>query len=279
MKFNQASADLFIPDGAGPDSAHDRVTHLGIGAHSDDLEFMALHGIIECYQKSDKWFGGITCTNGSGSPRSGDYAGLSDAELVELRLQEQRDAAVIGQYALMAQLGYSSSQVKDATQRAPVVDDIVAVLRATQPETVYTHNPFDKHPTHVAVFLAAIEAIRRLPTELRPARVFGCEVWRGLDWLPDKFKLRHDVSAHPQLSGELAACFKSQVSGGKRYDLAVQGRYLANATFDDAHAVDAATRVSYAIDLTCLTRSDGPSVQEFVHAVLSEFSDTINEGL
>ena len=63
------------------DSALERVTHLGIGAHADDLEIMAYQGIAECLHRSDRWFGGITCTDGAGAPRSGPYAHLSDADL------------------------------------------------------------------------------------------------------------------------------------------------------------------------------------------------------
>ena len=44
-------------------------THLGVGAHQDDLEFMALHGILECYQRPDRWFSGIMVTDGRGSSR------------------------------------------------------------------------------------------------------------------------------------------------------------------------------------------------------------------
>jgi LmbE family N-acetylglucosaminyl deacetylase len=49
-----------------------RITHLGIGAHQDDLEFMAFHGILACFRmRDDRWFGGVTCTNGAGSSRTG----------------------------------------------------------------------------------------------------------------------------------------------------------------------------------------------------------------
>ena len=89
MKLNKETASVFVPDRIPVDSALERVTHLGIGAHSDDLEIMAYHGIAECLHRSDRWFGGITCTDGAGAPRSGPYAHLSDAELRELhgRLQ------------------------------------------------------------------------------------------------------------------------------------------------------------------------------------------------
>ena len=67
MKFHHSTAGLYIPDNSAEDAALSRITHLGIGAHQDDLEFMAFHGILECFAKTDQWFGGVTCTDGAGS--------------------------------------------------------------------------------------------------------------------------------------------------------------------------------------------------------------------
>jgi LmbE family N-acetylglucosaminyl deacetylase len=279
VKFNQPAADLFIPDEIELSAAIGRATHLGIGAHQDDLEFMALHGILECFQRDDRYFGGIICTDGGGSSRTGPYSGFSDEQMKAARVEEQKLAARIGQYGFMAQLGHSSTSVKDPECREALVEDLVQLLRAACPEIVYTHHPFDKHATHVGVFRAVVEAIRMLPPALRPARLHGCEVWRGLDWLPDELKLIHDVSAHPDLAISLNSVFKSQIAGGKRYDLAVEGRRLANATFLEPHATDAAGRVNYAIDLTVLTHSDGPTVEAFVGQVLDAFGDAIRKGI
>jgi len=271
MRLTQGNADLLIPDGAEGAAALGRATHLGVGAHHDDLEFMALHGILECFQRADRWFGGVTCTDGAGSSRTGPYADYSDAQMKLVRVEEQKLAARIGQYAFMAQLGHPSAHAKYAAQRAPLVADLVAIFEAAQPEVVYTHNPFDKHATHIGVCEAVIEAIRALPPGRRPRRVFGCEVWRGLDWVPDELKVLHDVSAHPNLAAALNGVFDSQISGGKRYDLAVEGRRLANATFLESHAIDAANRVSYAVDLTALIQPDGPRLADYVDGVLERF--------
>ncbi|MBT4901719.1 MAG: hypothetical protein HON54_07415, partial [Verrucomicrobia bacterium] len=58
IQFANPSADLFIPDDFEPSQALGRTTHLGVGAHQDDLEVMALHGILACYKQPQKWFGG-----------------------------------------------------------------------------------------------------------------------------------------------------------------------------------------------------------------------------
>jgi hypothetical protein len=132
-----------------------------------------------------------------------------------------------------------------------------------RPQVVYLHNPADKHDTHVAVFLRCLEALRSLPAEHRPAEVYGCEVWRDLDWLVDADKVALDVSAQPELAAQLVAVFASQIAGGKRYDLATAGRRLAHATFHTAHAADRAQALTWAMDLTPLVRDPHLSVEEF----------------
>ena len=112
------------------------------------------------------------------------------------------------------------------------------MLKATQPTYLYTHNLADKHDTHVAVALRAIQAVRSLPTSRRPQRVFGCEVWRDLDWLLDEDKVPFDLTEHQSLQVALLGVFDSQIAGGKRYDLATMGRRRANATYFQSHGVD-----------------------------------------
>ncbi len=219
MKPHNATAAIFVPDGKPVADALKRITHLGIGAHQDDLEFMAFHGILECFANEQKWFGGVTCTNGSGSSRTGPYANCTDPQMMSIRRQEQNDAAVVGQYGIMLQLDYPSSAVKSATDPA-LKNDLKEILAATRPEVVYTHNPADKHDTHLGVVIAALQAMRELPREQRPKKVIGCEVWRNLDWLPDADKVLMDVSGRDNLAAALNGVFDSQIAGGKRYDLA-----------------------------------------------------------
>src|SRR5579859_6417945 len=108
MQLRNPSADIFIPDGIAPGAGLVRVTHLGVGAHQDDLEFMAFHGIQTCYHSETEWFGGVTCTNGSGSSRAGAYGRFSDEQMMCVRREEQRQASAIGHYAAMIQLDYTS---------------------------------------------------------------------------------------------------------------------------------------------------------------------------
>ena len=248
-------ARLTIPDGLSGSSAVTRTTHLGIGAHQDDLEFMAFHGILACYDKEDRWFGGVTITDGRGSSRAGKFKDWTDDQIAAERIREQESAAVIGQYSFIAQLGFGSAAVRDAHQPA-VRDDLRRILEATRPEVVYLHNLADKHDTHVGCALRCIEAMRQLPPAERPKKVYGCEVWRDLDWLVDSEKTPMPISARPELARALNEVFATQIAGGKHYDLAVLGRRTANATFSNAHSTDQESAMQWAMDLTPLAQDD-----------------------
>ena len=278
MTFHQQSARVFVPDQLPTADALSRITHLGIGAHQDDLEFMAFHGILECFNRDDRWFGGITCTNGAGSSRSGPYIRFSDSEMMKVRRREQDTAAVVGGYGAMIQLDYPSSSVKSSTDFS-LKDDLHAILAAARPEVIYTHNPADKHDTHVGVSIAAIQAMREMPPAERPRKIIGCEVWRGLDWMPDESKVLMDVSDRDNLAAALNGVFDSQIAGGKRYDLATLGRRAANATFFDSHSTDAATQLIYGMDLTPLVTGETADIVGFVCDHIAAFERDVRNKL
>ena len=278
MTLLNPTSDVFIPDGLPPAEALARVTHLGIGAHQDDLEFMAFHGIAACYESAAEWFGGVTCTNGAGSARRGAFAEFTDAQMMAVRREEQCAAATLGRYAAMLQLDYPSSVVQDPADPR-LVADLTAILAATQPRVVYTHNPADKHRTHLAVVVPVIQAIRALPRAQRPQAVHGCEVWRDLDWLPDSEKVVHDVSGHDTLAAGINGVFRSQIAGGKRYDLAVLGRRRANATFFASHTLDRSDALAFALDLTPLALDDSLDIVDYVTGFIDRFKAEVAAGL
>ena len=59
--------------------------------------------------------------------------------------------------------------------------------------------------------------------------------------------------------------FDSQICGGKRYDLATEGRRVANATYAASHGVDTATAFSYAMDLTPLIKDKNLDICDILH--------------
>jgi len=274
MKLTKPEADLYVPDGRPASDALALTTHLAIGAHQDDLEFMALHGILECFRRPDRSFAGVTMTNGAGSARSGPYAACSNDEMVQIRVAEQREAALIGGYGCQIQLMYSSSELKNASNPGPV-NDLLEILSLARPQVVYLHNPADKHDTHVASCLRALAALRRLEPAARPSRVLGCEVWRNLDWLLDEDKQVMPVDDRPNLAAALSGVFDSQISGGKRYDLAVQGRRLANATFFESHEVDRHSQLAFAMDLTPLVADSSLDVAAYTTSLVDRMRDDV----
>lgn len=272
--FNESNIKSYAPDGVPLTQALARTTHLAIAAHPDDIEIIGFHGINHCFQNPQRWFTGIVVTDGAGSPRSGRINDHNDAELVAIRAGEQRRAAQIGRYSLVIQLGYSSSEVKGKINRA-LVEGLIQRLEIARPATVYLHNPADRHDTHIGVSLHALEALRALPEALRPERVFGIEVWRSLDWLPDAYRVSLDVGGNPELFSKLINVFKSQISNGKQYDAALSGRLTANATFNQSHVIDQTPALSLAIDLTELVRNENIGYHDFMKSTLDSFTSDV----
>ena len=278
MKLNLGTAEIYVPDGLPPSEALARTTHLAVAAHQDDLEIMAFDGILKCFGRADRWFTGVVATDGAGSPRDDLYKDYTDAMMREVRRKEQKKAAYVADYAGVVLLDYPSSAVKSPKDARPK-EDIAAILRAARPETVYTHNLADKHDTHVATALRTIAAIRSLPAEERPKQLYGCEVWRDLDWLVDADKVAFDLSGHENLQAALLGVFDSQICGGKRYDLATQGRRRANATYFASHGTDVATALSYGMDLTPLITDATLSPWQYVSAFFDRFNGEVKTRL
>lgn len=276
MKLND-KAIVYIPDGTEQEKTLNRTTHLCIAAHQDDIEFMAFSPIAECFGSKDKYFCGVVTTDGTGSPRNGLYANYTDEDMKKIRITEQKKAATVGEYTAQILLGYSSSQVKDKTNNQ-VITDYVQILKATKPEYVYIHNLADKHETHVATAVKAIKALRQLNPDEQPKHVYGCEVWRDLDWMNDDEKVLLDCSGHQNIARALSSVFDSQIIGGKRYDLAVEGRRAANATFG-RNVCDVYTGLNYAMDLTPLIRDTSIDIAEYVTEYIQRFNSSVKDTL
>jgi len=274
MELHNAGAEIYVADGSSADAALSRTTHLGVSAHQDDLEIMAYHGILECFGKPDKGFTGVTVTNGAGSPRDGLYAHYTDEEMQVVRRKEQKKAAYVAEYSAHVFLDYSSGAVKDPNN-SHVAGDLKRIIAAAKPQVIYTHNLADKHDTHVATALRLIQALRELPSDSRPQHLYGCEVWRNLDWLNDDDKVVFDVDGHENLAMSLVGLFDSQVAGGKRYDLATMGRRRANATYLASHGVDKSTSLIFAIELTPVMDAK-VDVKEYTLGYINRFAKEVS---
>ena len=274
MKFNNDRSVLFIPGGK---EELEKVTDLGIGAHPDDLEFMTWRGILAGVVDSQRAFMGITLTDGGGSSRTGPYANCSDEGMKKIRLREQKNAACVGNYVALAALGYTSGEVKKR-ERA-VKDDLRNLVLASRPDFVYTHNLADRHLTHLATASLVIEVLREVREIYRPQKLYGCEVWRSLDWLAKEDRLIFDVGARPSLSMSLMGLYDSQISGGKGYDKATFGRRQANATYNDAYAPDESQLLELAMDMTALIDDPQLSLEDFLAKKIEHFKEEALQNL
>lgn len=257
LTLSRPAAVVFIPDGSSWESAFARVTHLVVAAHADDVELMAWHAVLHA-----QGLAAVIVTGGG--------------ELRDTRLQEQKRAASQGNYAAVIWLDHRSTDVKKADYPA-LATDLGAVLSAVRARLVYTHNLADKHDTHVAVAVHTVRALRANPSSVE--RVLGCEVWRALDWLQEEDKVTLDVSAAEDRLMPLIGAFDSQIAGGKRYDLAAAGRKRANATFLDSHALDRATAVEYAMDLTPLVRDPTLDIARWTVQFVERFARDVESRL
>ena len=275
MKLSEGKAEIWVPDGVSETTALERVTHMGIAAHQDDIEIMALEGILAGFGNPDKWFMAVIVTNGAGSPRDGHYAQYTDEQMQVVRRIEQKKAAFVGDYSAVALLNHPSSAVKSSRSSGPK-NDLRSLIAAAQPEIIYTHNLADKHDTHIGVALRTIDAIRELPPEKRPKKLYGCEVWRDLDWVVDSDKVVFQLDEHENIASALVGVFDSQIAGGKRYDWATIARRRAHATYHQSHSVDAAQMINFGIDLTPLIQDETLDPAEYVGGFIRRFAEDVN---
>ena len=91
----------------------------------------------------------------------------------------------------------------------------------------------------------------------------------------DSDKTAFDLSQQENLQAALLGVYDSQISGGKRYDLASLARRRANATYFASHDVDDATGLSYAMDLTPLVTNPDLDIQEYVQGFIDRFAQEV----
>jgi len=274
MEILNTNIDYFVPDGSSIEDALKRATHMAISAHPDDIEIMAYDGIINCFNSNDKWFLGVIVTDGAGSSRNGFYKDYTNEQMKAIRKLEQKKAAFVGEYSAVIFLNHSSEDAKNHLDKN-IESNLKNIFSMAQPKLVYTHTPLDSHSTHLNVSLKVINALREIAALHHLEKLYGCEVWRGLDWLIDSDKVIFDCSSNPNISSALIEVFDSQVSGGKRYDLATQGRRLSNATFMSSNKSDSLKSAIYGMDLTPLIKNTELDIKEYIKGFIDRFGNEV----
>ena len=133
---------------------------LVVAAHPDDADFGAAG--TACLWTQQGWeFYYLVCTDGS---KGSDDASITPQQLIEMRRQEQRDAAALLGVKDVFFLDYVDGEL---TPGRALLGDIVRVIREVRPHAVFTHDPetvivndsFVNHADHRATGLAAVDAV------------------------------------------------------------------------------------------------------------------------
>ncbi len=133
---------------------------LGIAAHPDDLDYGA-SGTLAKYVKQGAEVHYLIVTDGS----KGSEKDISSAELIKIRIDEQRDAVAIVGGKNVRFLNYADGELEVTMN---LKKDIVREIRRIKPDVVITMDPtvlyyaptgFINHPDHRAVGQATVDAV------------------------------------------------------------------------------------------------------------------------
>jgi len=85
------------------------------------------------------------------------------------------------------------------------------------------------------------------------------------------------ASARSNIAASLVGVFDSQVTGGKRYDLATAGRRLANATYYASHGTDEESALNFGMDLTPLVEDPSMDIAGYVLRFVDRFRGDVEK--
>jgi len=150
---------LAVPPEGGPVDPPKRA--LVIAAHPDDADFGAA-GTVYLWSQQGWQFYYLVCTNGA---KGSDDASITPARLIEMRRQEQRDAAKLLGVQDVFFLDHEDGELGHVGR--PFLGDVVRYIRQVRPSAVFTHDPeaviirdsFVNHADHRATGLTAVDAV------------------------------------------------------------------------------------------------------------------------
>jgi LmbE family N-acetylglucosaminyl deacetylase len=131
-------------------------TVICVVAHADDLTFAAAGTVIRFVEKGYKVYEVVVTDNGKGSHE------LSTEALVRANQEEAKKAAVIMGIDDVIFLGYKDGELGDVPS-TELRERIMQIIRYVQADVLMTWDPFapyEPHPDHRAVGMAATEAAK-----------------------------------------------------------------------------------------------------------------------
>jgi hypothetical protein len=93
----------------------------------------------------------------------------------------------------------------------------------------------------------------------------------------DEEKVVFDTTAHENLQLALIGVYDSQITGGKRYDLATMGRRRANATYFASHEIDELEGMATGMDLTPLIEDPTIDIQSYLQGIIQRFAEDVQK--
>ncbi|HLF76072.1 MAG TPA: PIG-L deacetylase family protein [Dehalococcoidia bacterium] len=193
---------------------------LVIAAHPDDADFGAA-GTAYLWSKQGWQFYYLVCTNGA---KGSDDESITPAQLIEMRRQEQRDAArLLG----VQEVFFLDNEDGELTTNRAFLGDVVRYIRQLKPDAVFTHDPetvivrdaFINHSDHRATALATVDAIypaardrRNFPEHiaagLAPHKVSEIYIWGS-----ERANFEVDITGAIDMKIEALRAHKSQFAG------------------------------------------------------------------
>lgn len=229
------------------------ITHLCFGAHQDDAEMMAFSAIRECYYEKDKQFCAVVVGDGAGKFSDEKTAG----EYIRKRNDEQLAAAKTAKYAKVILMEQTSEDIRSLKRE--LTEECKTILLDLRPEYVYTHAPSDEHPTHRAVFLVVLQALREIKQSYMPKAFFAMELFGTVGNMTNKTVFW--MPGDKELSDRILRCFDSQMQKRDYARFIVQKRE-ANAVFTRTNELRA-REAEFGLDMTELIDTD-ESLPEFL---------------
>lgn len=271
MKLKKGS--IFLPKArkTGP------VKYLCVCAHPSDCEIMAIDGIQRGYRAQKYSFSCVVTTDGSENERGGKYLKSSDKRMSNVLASEQRKAAELGRYNSVYFMNYKAEEARDQ-ENEDIVAEYIEIIKELKPRIVYTHSLLDRDPTHVCVAVKVINALRKLRKGDQPKVVYGCEMWRDLDWIDKDKIVSFDISKNIRLQRQLISVFKSQIINRDYINAAIGRRYV-NAAFSRDDKKKEAKLTARAINMTTLLRRKELPIKRYAMSFIDDLYSEINDSM
>lgn len=253
------------------------VKYVCICANPSDCEIMAIDGIQRGYRAKKYTFAAVITTDGADCEGFGKQKKYSPKKIALMRAAEQKKAANIGRYNSVYFMNYKAEDARNQDDE-DIVNEYVEIIKELKPRIIYTHSILDRDPTHVAVAVKVINALRQLKKAQMPAQLYGCEEWRDLDWVSPEKVTTFDVSHNIRLQRQLISVHKSQ-NLNRDYISAAMGRRYVNATFAKSEKKKDAKLTSRAINMTTLLRRKEYPVKRFAMSFIDDLYTEINDSM